>query len=408
MRIPMKALAVLALAALAACNRIAPPARAPWPALALAAAPGANLDAACVAGYRPGIDYFPSKTSFRRSSQLQVEYGPHYKRLRFTPSVDTAETLEFLLVQCGAPTPPHGPNVQVIQVPIQRLVTGNSAIFRALDELGMVERLYGAENLRNATVDSVRMRAARGQVNDMWGYGHSTIEQIMAVKPDVYLSFYSAYPQANLHPRLWELGVRALPQADHLEPHPLGRAEWIKLLALLGNREARADQLFDRIEEDYLRLAAQARRAQPRPRVLTGFASSRDAFETSGLHNQRAQLIRDAGGEPVIDEASSRSLVTLPFELAYLRGADAEAWIGTMGGQAGVGALVAANQLHGMFRAARENRVYAWDKGYTGAWAYPYQDQGMTMPHVALAEAIAALHPDLLAPTDTIFLRKLP
>ncbi|MCP2936711.1 hypothetical protein NK983_28900, partial [Salmonella enterica subsp. enterica serovar Typhimurium] len=66
----------------------------------------------------------------------------------------------------------------------------------------------------------------------------------------------------------------------------------------------------------------------------------------------------------------------------------------------------------------------AWDRGYTGAWAYPYQDQSMTRPHVQLAEAIAALHPELASEAAEIlavsrkdtpdsgltspFLRKLP
>lgn len=408
-----RAAALLMPMLLCACTQIAAPPRVAWPTVAVDAhGLTDNLDAACVSEHQPGRDYFPHKTAFTHSVQLQVVYGPHFKRVRFTPSVGTGETLEYLLVQCGTPVPAHGPHEQVIQVPVQRLVTGNAAVLGALDELGLVDRLYGSENTRSATVPTVRERIAQGLVHDMWGYGHASIEPVMAVQADVYLSFYSAYPQGNMHPRLWELGVRAIAQADHHETHPLGRAEWLKLLALLTNREALANAQFDRIEAQYRHLTGLAAAAPDRPLVMAGFAAGRDTVETFGGRNQRARLIHDAGGRYALaDDARSSSLVYERFEKVYALAADAPVWLGALGGQASVATLVDANPLHGWFRAAREGRVFAWDTGYTGAWAYPFQDQGMTRPHVQLAEAIRALHPSLPLPpfdTDTAFLRQLP
>jgi iron complex transport system substrate-binding protein len=404
---------LLATALMGGCTPIQAPPRIAWPAVPIGATdPAANLDAACVADYRPGVDYFPHKTAFTHSSQLQVEYGPHFKRVRFSPSVAPGEVLEYLFVQCGTPVPPHAPHVPVVQVPIQRLVTGNSAMLGALDELGMVDRLYGSESTRSATVPAVRARIDQGLVQDMWGFAHASIEPVIAARPDVYLSFYSAYPRGNMHPRLWELGVRAIPQADHHESHPLGRAEWLKLLALLGNREARGDAQFAGIVAAYERWRALAAGATTRPTVMSGFASGRDTMETFGGRNQRARLIHDAGGHYVLDGVDSPgSLVYLPFEQVYAHGARAPVWLGTLGGRRDVQALIDANALHGWFAAARSHQVYAWDRDYQGAWAYPFQDQGMTRPHVQLAEAIAVLHPELPAGAGTVpsqFLRKLP
>lgn len=396
---------------LSACMQVSAPPRSALPARVVGpAGPAQNLQAACVADYRPGVDYFPDKTAFHHSTQLQVQYGLHYKRVRFTPSVATGEVLEYLLVQCGTPTPAHAPNVPVIQVPIQRLVTGTAAILGALDELDMVDVLVGAENTRNATVPAVRQRIQAGLVHDMWGYGHGSIEQVIAVRPDVYLSFYSAYPASNMHPRLWELGVRAMAQADHHETHPLGRAEWMKLLAMLGNREARADAHHKRIEAEYERLAHLVAGVSTRPAVMSGFGAGRDMFETFGSANQRAQLIRDAGGEYVLDDSRPSSLIYVPFEKIYAEGARADVWLGTLGGQPQISTWIRANPLHGRFRPAATREVYAWDRGYVGAWANPYQDQSMTKPHVQLAEAISVLHPERLrmANSQYEFLRRLP
>lgn len=404
-------LSLLPAALLPGCMQVpAPPADALPKQTVGPGGPAQNLQAACVGDYQPGVDYFPDKAAFRHSSQLQVEYGPNFKRVRFTPSVATGEALDFLLVQCGTPVPPHGPHVPVIQVPIQRLVTGNAAVLGALDELGMVDLLVGTENVRSVTVPAVRQRIQAGLIHEMRGYGHGSIEQVMAFRPDVYLSFYSAYPAANMHPRLWEVGVRALPQADHHETHPLGRAEWIKLLAMLGNREARANGRFDRIEAAYQRLTELVRGVATRPAVMSGYAAGRGTFETFGAANQRAQLIRDAGGDYVLRDARPSSLLYVPFESIYADGARADVWLGTLGGQPGIAAWVRANPLHGRFQSAATGQIYAWDRGYTGAWANPYQDQSMTKPHVQLAEAISVLHPGRLRIADSQyeFLRRLP
>lgn len=373
--------------------------------------PEHNQLEACVADYHAGVDYFPQRARFSWSDQLSVEYGLNFKRLRFRSSVNAGEPLEIVLVQCGTPTPAHSPATLVVQVPIQRLATGNSAMLGAADELGIVDRLVGIENVRAPTVESVRKRVASGHIHELWGNAHSNIEPIMAAQPDVYLSFFSAYPQFNIHPQLQQVGVLALPQADHLESHPLGRAEWLKFLALLVNREAQANRQFAAIEHDYLRWAALTSDVQQRPLVMAGFPSGRGSFEVFGGLNQRARLIADAGGQYVLEESRERgSLVQVSFEHLYEKGAAAPFWLGAKPGYASLPQMLETSPHSRWFRAAREGRVYAFDQGYTGAWASPYQDQSMTRPHVLLAELVQVLHPQLSpsALPSNVFVRKLP
>ena len=121
-------LAGIALSILFGCERQTVPERVQWEAVPAGAEPEHNLQRNCVADYRPEVNYFPQQSRFNWSNQLSVEYGPHYKRVSFVPGVDTGETLNILLVQCGTPVPEHPPGTTVIQVPIQRLASGNSAM----------------------------------------------------------------------------------------------------------------------------------------------------------------------------------------------------------------------------------------------------------------------------------------
>lgn len=401
---------VLCLLLVSACNQRAVPSHEAYPSLPVFGPLAHSLQYSCVANYQPGVNYFPQRTEFRWSNQLSVEYGANYKHVRFVPGVDTGETLDILMVQCGTPVPEHAPGTIVIEVPIQRLATGNSAMLGAADELDMVELLVGIENVRSPTVPSVRKRVREGKIVELWGTANANIEPVIAVQPDVYLSFYSAYPQFNLHPQLRRIGVRALPQADHLERHPLGRAEWIKLLAMLANREQQANQRFAQIEQDYLALVRLTQQASVQPLVMAGYPAGRDSFEVFGGLNQRAQLIMDAGGRYVLaDSTQTGSLVYASFEHVYALGARAPAWLGAQPGHASLAELTASTPRAGWFRAVEEGNVWAFDKGYLGAWASPYHDNGMTRPHLALQDAVRALHPDLLpAAKPSTFLRRLP
>lgn len=401
---------LLSLMLLSGCERMDTPVLEYYPSQVVGEKPGHNLDAACVSDFRDDVDYFPERSQFDWSDQLSVEYSGHFKRVRFRPSVTTGETLEILLVQCGTPVPEHEANTVVVQVPIRRLATGNSAMLGAADELAIVDRLVGIENTRTPTVESVRRRIAAGGIQELWGYAHANIEPIMAVRPDVYLSFYSAYPQFNLHPQLQRVGVRALPQADHLEGHPLGRAEWLKFLALLVNREAKANQQFAQVEHEYLHWRDLAAQARQRPAVMAGFPSGRDSFEVFGALNQRAQLLADAGGDYVLSGLRKHgSLLQVGFEEAYVAGAEAPVWIGVQSGHASLAQMLEITPRAAWFAAARAGQVYAFDKGYIGAWASPAHDNGMTRPHLALAELVQVLHPELLQTSvPSTFLRRLP
>jgi iron complex transport system substrate-binding protein len=404
-----RVLPLLCLLLLSGCSRVHPPPPAHWSAIALPGAPASNLIEGCVAHYAADVDYFPDKVTFTRSTQLRVEYARHYKLVQFDPGVKTGETQTIALVQCGTPRPSDlPPHTVVVDVPIRRLATVNETIYGALADLDIVDTLVGVPNPEGVTVPAVKARLASGAVVALYGYAHSSIEAILALAPDVYLSFYSPYPEFHVHPTLRRIGINALPHAEHLESHPLGRAEWIKFLALLTNREARADEVFNRIEREYEGLRARVPADLARRPVLAGAASARNIWDLFGGDNFRAALIHDAGGEFVLRGFRSASgHMLLPFERVYASGHDAPVWLGGIQGIASVDRLRGEHVMYPFLRSVRERNVHGWDRGYLGYWAYPAVDQSMTRPQWMLEDAIRILHPSLLPPGDLHFLRTL-
>lgn len=400
-------LATLTLAA-GACARVDVPPAADFQFITAGPTPAHNFTDRCVNDYRPEVDYFPEKIAFEHSEQMQVSYHRSYKRVTFTPTVDTKEVVSMVLVQCGAPIPPLSRGDVLIRVPVARFATSNATMLGAVDDLGLVGRLRGVPNLRTVSVPSVRQAIDAGQVLEVGSSTHSNLELALALEPQLLFTFYSAYPQSNVHRQLQRLGVSAVPMADHTEPTPLGRAEWLKYTALFFNTEARANAMFAPRAQRYAELARRARAAPGRPEVLAGYAETRDDWLLPGGRNFLAQLITDAGGRFFNGEdLRSGTLNYVPMERAYAGADTSRLWIGyTLPAPISASTFARQHSKLSWFQPVRDDQVYWLDARKVGR-RNPYLDQSLARPDEILADTIAAVHPGLLEPTERSFLRKI-
>ena len=84
----------------------------------------ANLTTGCVENFDPAVDYFPAKVTPTYATGWTVEYHNYYKIVTLpTPWNEATETFQYLLVQCGTPTPEGYPDLPVLEIPVQRVIT---------------------------------------------------------------------------------------------------------------------------------------------------------------------------------------------------------------------------------------------------------------------------------------------
>jgi iron complex transport system substrate-binding protein len=368
----------------------------------------ANIRDGCVANYDPAIDYFPEKLAFRHSVQLSVSYHKHYKVVTFKPSVATQEELRYALVQCGTPTPAGFRANQIVTVPVPTFATMNQSMGSTIALFGLTDRLTGISSIRAYTVPEILQRHKEGKVHELGGGTHSNIENTLAVRPDLYFTFYSAYPQYNLHPKLWEVGIKAVPFSDHTETTPLGHAEWIKYLALFFNAEGRAANRFVEIEQAYRQLAQRTRAVKVRPEVMVGATQNKDQWHLNGGRNYLAGLIFDAGGKYFWHrDQIAGSLVYASFEQVFDESAEVVMWTPPTFSGKSLGALIGLDGRLAHFRPVKEKNVQGWVGGSSIPWRYPSGDQSLDKPHVLLADLMSVLHPELLPQHERVYLAPL-
>lgn len=398
----------LAAAVVASCSPMPAREAEQRPAVDVGLRPAANQTAGCVADFHEGVDYFPDKSRFEESAQLEVSYHGHWKRVTFAPAVDTRETLSLVLVQCGTPRPPTGPRDVVVEVPVRSLSTGNASMLGASALLGVDDRIHGVPSGLTVSVPSIRAAVDAGRAVPIYAAAHGNGEQAAALGSELFLTFYSAYPEANLHPLLRRLGVVSAPQSDHTEPTPLGRAEWLKYLGLFFNREAEANRLFDDRRDRYRQLAATVRDVARRPVVQLGYPGGRDEWVQAGGRNMLYRLVEDAGGaHRWHDVEIAGSLTFAPMEKLYDRAGEADVWIGSfIPAPASVAALRTDYPQLAWLPPIRRGAVYWLDANKDGM-RNPWSDQSMTEPQDVLADFIAILHPERLPGRAPRFARRL-
>ena len=360
------------------------------------APPEANLTDGCATEDLQDLDWFPDKVAFDVAKGIRATYDGNVKLVTIDRPNDSADAvpLTVALVQCGTTLPEDVQADIVVDVPVQRAVTYSTTFLQGFDLIGRTDVLVGHGGLQYASTQSVVEAAEAGDIVEVGNQTSPDLETLAAAEPDVIM-VSAGFSGADPTEPFAALDVPVVPNASYLEVDPLGRAEWMKLEAMLLNEEAAVVDVFDGVAADWDELVALAADVSEddRPTVLTN-----DPFEgtwfASGGESYTASLIAAAGGDYVFaDEPGS----TLPLDLETVleRGQDADVWLSAGSVAVTPEQFVADDERLGLFAAFPDN-VWANDADLGPTGGNRFYEEGAVRPDLVLADVVAILHPDLL------------
>jgi iron complex transport system substrate-binding protein len=388
-----------ALAALAACGPPRERTSDPGPVIDVTRGLETNVLDGTAGSFDPSLDYFPDKVSFRYSRQVRIEYRKHYKVLTIVPEPNPNERFEYVLVQRGTPVPPVSRGARVIEVPVRTLALTHGELLGAAELLGLDDRLVALNTVRGIRLPRLRALAARGAVTAVGSGKHVDVERLISLQPDLVLTYWSVSPDYSAHPVLDQAGIQTVVMSSHWETSTLAMAEWVKVMAVLFNRERIAQERFGAIAARYEDLSARARAQPDKPRVLT-----RLPFRHMWSVGPAPREIEDAGGRYFWpDERRPKSV---DVEAVLDKARDADVW--TIAFPTPIRTqeeLLAREPRLGLLRAVRRAQVWNYDRLDYDRQA-PYHDRRMR-PDLELADLVKILHPQLVPDHELVFFRQL-
>ena len=238
--------------------------------------------------------------------------------------------------------------------------------------------------------------------------------------------------------------ARQFLDADPGEATPLGRAELMKLIAVLVGSVNTGNTLFDLIELRYNNAKALAKTARTRPTVMVGKPgtwneAARNSWMIMVGTTYVGQFLRDANVEyrnsdDSINDAvcgpngcgvcpsgtsDTRCSVPLSDYLDLFRDADywivagigANCWSGSCNFQITSDDLLDQNRdIYSQFLPMQCGTLIGLDKAHSSSsGGNPYWELGRIRPDLILLDLVALMHPDVKVPQDdTTFFRMLP
>ncbi len=343
----------------------------------------------------------------RYASGFEVDNYGTFKLLHvFDPwQSSKGVTFSYVLAKNRAFVPDSLDHLTFIQTPVSNVVTLSTTHVAMIDQLGKGTSIKGVSGTGFIYNSSLRNRIEDGDVKEV-GYDQGlNYEAIVGLQPDVLFMYGVDGSVMATSQKLAELSVPVVFCGDYLEPHPLGKAEWIRFLSLFYDMEAHADRFFSEIDSAYNSYRSLTRAIQNRPLVLTGLPW-KDTWYMAGGESFAARLIRDAGGDYLWADNHSAQAVPLDLESVYVRAVKAQIWINP-------GAATSLNELHNFDQRFTElgviqsGMIFNNNARLNLSGGNDYWESGTVRPDLVLADLIQVFHPDLLVDHQLFYYRQL-
>jgi len=202
--------------------------------------------------------------------------------------------------------------------PMERLVCMSTSYIGFLEAVGAENAVAAVSGLDFVGNVTVRERAV-----DVGYDAALDFEAILSLRPDLVLTYSVSPSEPPYLGKLRELGIPVAILCEHLESHPLARAEYVKLFGALTGRQAEADSVFRTVcaRYDSLKTAGGEKK-----KVLVNIPY-RDQWYIPGGDNYMTRLITDAGGTVLGAVPSRLESSVISVETAFSYAQEADFWL---------------------------------------------------------------------------------
>lgn len=339
--------------------------------------------------------------SANRNDDITKEYkvyhakGFHVKKYNDYTEVtvvnpwDTTKILQnYILVKKGEKLPENLPKGTVIRTPLEKVIAYNTTHCSTLKELNSIDIVKGVGQPQFIKAEEIREGIKNGTVLDIGKEIDPDIEKIIMLSPE---AIFAAPVTGQTYGNIEITKIPLIETPDYTEPHPLGRAEWIRFYSLFIDKEELADSLYNMTVQNYNNIKEMTANAATRPSVLmdTRYMGS---WNMPGGKSFMANMLADAGANYPWADDESTSFMPLAFETVLDKAGDADVWLiryfdsNDMTYQS----LEREYKPYSYFEAFKKRNIYGCNTTYAGF----YEDLPIH-PDYILKDFAAIFHPDL-------------
>ena len=348
-----------------------------------------------------------NKVPLKYAKRFSIYSGENQKVIYlFGSSESNDTTAAFVLYTDSLAKFEEGNNMFPVKVPVKNIACMSSVYAAMLTKLNLQEKIIAVDNVdyynNQFIIDGVTSR----KIQEIGKGPQVSVEQTLILKPDLLLMFGMGNPKKDADEKILNSGIPVAITLDHLEEHPLARAEWIKFIAAFFNEEKLADYLFNITEKNYLNLKSLADTVKYKPSVLTEIKYA-DAWYVPGGKSFMAHFLEDAGADYIWKNENKSGSIPLNFEDVYLKAKDADFWINFFINVNSKKDLLSFDERYNLFKPYKSGNLFNNTKRVNGKGYSDYYESGMSNPDELLQDFIKIFHPHLLPGHQLKYYKKI-
>ncbi len=347
------------------------------------------------------LNTFPQLSEIRYAKNFSLEYWGTYKILNIMNRAGARiDTLKYLLIAKEIPVPARYASIQKILIPLTSMVALSSMHIALADFAGSADLITGLGSLKYVSSPEVLKNIQAGKIKEIGNDGSMNNEALISMHPGMVM--VDANPDASYgrYKTLENAGIPVLLNGEWLEESPLGRAEWVKLMGALVNKEEFVNKKFSLIEKEYLHLAGLSKNATYRPMAILGMPYKGIWFTPAG-HSYMARFLRDAAIDYTWSQSLGSGSLSFNFETLAPVALHADLWL-NLGYVSKKTEILAHDIRFRDFGPFTHDQLYNYNLQTNGQGANDYWESGGVHPDIILADLIKIAHPELL-PLHTLF-----
>ena len=353
------------------------------------------------------------KSLLSKGDTLKIEYAKGFEVVSYegfklmtvkSPWPDAEKDFIYALVnECN--TLPEGLEYdQKVNLPIEQLVVTSTTHIPSLEALGEEHALVGFPNLDYISSKKTRQLINNNKVKELGANESINTEILLELQPDVVIGFAIDNENKTFN-IIQKNGTPVIFNADWLETHPLGKAEWLKFFGVLFNKTDEATQLFNEIATSYEETKKLAKSVNKKPTVLCG-AMYKDVWYLPYGNSWQAKFISDANAKYVYGYTNGKGSISLAFEKVLDKAENSEYWLAP-GSFSSYDAMLEASSHYNQFKAFQDNTIFSFASTTGETGGVLYYELGPNRPDLVLKDMVSILHPELLKDYTPTFFKPL-
>ncbi|MEM6720615.1 MAG: ABC transporter substrate-binding protein [Bacteroidota bacterium] len=292
----------------------------------------------------------------------------------------------------------------VVLTPIERVVVTSTTHIPTLEMLGVEHKLVGFPQTNYISSEKTRALIDSGKVKDVGQNEQINIELLIDLEPELVIGF-SINNSNPTYKTIQKANIPVVYNGDWTEETPLGRAEWIHFFAPFFNKEAKATEVFQEIEKNYLNAKKLAQNATSQPTILAG-SMYKDIWYLPAGESFQAQYLKDANANYLWADSEGTGSLSLSIESVLDKAADADIWIGP-GSFKTYEAMKESSRFYAEFAPFKNKKIFSTANTVGKTGGTMYYELAPTRPDIVLKDIIKAIHPEILPDYQPFFFKPL-